>query len=141
MAYATLDDLAERTSTEELIRLTDRATPPAGVIDVARVTQVLDGASALADSYLAARYPIPAASTPALRDAVISIARADLYTSTIPDKVAADRQTAIAWLRDVAAGRAVLPGQASATAPARGDAAIAVSGEDHRLDRASLEGF
>ncbi len=62
MGYATKQNLIDRFGAEELIQLTDRATPPAGVINDTGLNQALADAHAGADGYLGPRQtpPLPA---------------------------------------------------------------------------------
>jgi len=122
--YATVADLTALYGEQEVIVLTDReerenAEETAGTVDATVALEALQRASSEADSYLAARYPLPLASTPqALASVVCDIARFRLTggetTETTP---IADRyKAAIAWLKDIASGRAVLPGVATVAA-------------------------
>lgn len=101
-----------------------------GGVDAARVTKACERASRVADSYLAAagRYvvPIPAPGED-LRGAVADLARTDLYDNREPEAIAKRRDRAVAWLRDVAAGRAVLFDADSNTTQAPRGIAVATS--------------
>jgi phage gp36-like protein len=118
MAYATVADLIAAYGTQEVIALTDRderenAEDTAGTVDSTVALEALERASSEADTYIAVRYALPLASAPqALAAVVCDIARYRLSggetTETTP---IADRyKAAVTWLKDVAAGRAVLPG-------------------------------
>lgn len=128
MAYATVSDLVAAFGTQEVIALTDRddradADNTAGTVDGTVALGALERASSEADTYLAARYALPLASVPQVLAAVVcDIARYRLSggetTETTP---IADRYKAgITWLKDVAAGRAMLPGVATASAGGEG---------------------
>jgi len=128
MAYATVADLTALYGEQEVIALTDReeranAEETAGTVDATVALEALERASSEADTYLAVRYALPLASTPqALASIVCDIARFRLTggetTETTP---IADRyKAAIAWLKDVASGRAVLPGVATVAAGGEG---------------------
>jgi phage gp36-like protein len=127
MAYATVADLVALYGEQEVIALTDReerADPDnAGTVDATVALEALERASSEADTYIAARYALPLATTPqALASIVCDIARFRLTggetTETTP---IADRyKAAITWLKDVAAGRAVLPGLATVAAGGEG---------------------
>ncbi|SNR95343.1 Mu-like prophage protein gp36 [Humidesulfovibrio mexicanus] len=120
MAYATVADLIAAYGEQEVIALTDREerqdADNLGTVDSTVALGALERASSEADTYVAARYALPLSSVPqALAVAVCDIARFRLSggetTETTP---IADRyKAAIAWLKDVAAGRAVLPGVAT----------------------------
>ena len=120
MAYATVSDLIAAYGSQEVIALTDRDDRPdpdnVGTVDSTVALGALERASSEADTYIAARYALPLASVPqALATVVCDMARFRLTggetTETTP---IADRyKAAIVWLKDVAAGRAVLPGLAT----------------------------
>lgn len=128
MAYATVADLIAAYGEQEVIALTDReeredAENTVGTVDGTVALGALERASSEADTYIAVRYALPLSSVPeALRAAVCDIARFRLTggetTETTP---IADRyKAAVAWLKDVAAGRAVLPGVATVSAGGAG---------------------
>lgn len=107
MTYALQADMVAALGEDELIQLSDRADPPVGAIDAAVLTRALEAADGEIDSYLAARYTLPLASVPViLRDCAIDIARYRLHDRGVPDRVKDDYKSRIAWLRDVAAGKA-----------------------------------
>ena len=109
MTYALQADLVTAFGEAELIQLTDRADPPVGTVDAAIVARALEAADGEIDSYLAGRYSIPLASVPAiLRDCAVDIARYRLHDRGVPDRVKDAYKDRIAWLRDVAAGRATI---------------------------------
>jgi phage gp36-like protein len=110
LAYASQQDLVTRYGERELVELTDRAVPPAGVIDAAVVTRALDDASAEIDSYLAARYgSVLGTASPVLRDACEILARERLFDDRVTDAVKRDADRVRRWLHDVAAGIALIP--------------------------------
>jgi len=89
------------------------------VVGVLVALEALERASSEADTYLAARYQLPLSSVPkALAAVVCDMARYRLTggetTETTP--IATRYRAAVAWLKDVAAGRAVLPGVAATPA-------------------------
>lgn len=107
MTYALQVDLVTAFGEGELIQLTDRADPPAGTVDAAIVTRALEAADGEIDSYLATRYSLPLITVPViLRDCAADIARYRLHDRGVPDRVKDAYEKRIAWLRDVAAGRA-----------------------------------
>lgn len=109
MTYATQADMQTALGDDELIQLTDRADPPVGAIDATVLTRALEAADGEIDSYLAARYSLPLASTPViLRDCAVDIARYRLHDRGLPDLVKDAYKDRIAWLRDVAKGTASL---------------------------------
>ncbi len=116
MTYATLTDLIERAGEAEIKQIADRdrdGTPDPDVIDAA-----LSGADLTIDGYVFARYSRPLPSMPpVLRVWATSIARYTLHRNGAPDHVAQDYKDAIAALKDVAAGRYVLPVAAGEAEP------------------------
>lgn len=109
MAYATLQNLIDRYEEAELVHLTDRAQPPAGVVDETVVARALDDASAEIDSYLAARYgTLLGTDYPVLRDACCTLARERLFDDRATEVVKRDADRVREWLRDVADARASL---------------------------------
>ena len=56
MAYATLQDLISAFGERKLVQLTDRAEPPADLVDAQVAAEALGYADNLIDGYLAARY-------------------------------------------------------------------------------------
>lgn len=119
MAYATVADLIAAFGSQEVIALTDREGRPEadiGTVDSTVALEALERASSEADTYIAARYALPLSSTPqALVAVVCDIARYRLTggEANETDPIASRYKAAVAWLKDVAAGRAVLPGVAA----------------------------
>lgn len=111
--YATLTDLITRFTEQSLIDLTDRADPPAGVIDENVINSALADAQAEMDGYLAVRYTLPVTtSTDRLRAVMCDMVRYRLHGDRVTDEVRVRYEDAVGWLRDVGAGRVVLPGAA-----------------------------
>lgn len=128
MPYATQTGLVERYGEAELVALSDKADPPTGAIVSTVVDRALADADAIIDSYVAARYIVPMVPTPAV---VVStacvIARYKLHEDHATELVRKDYEGAIAWLRDVAAGRAQIVGAMAPGGSASGTfSAIAV---------------
>jgi len=108
--YASLALLTERYGNRMLLDLTDRATPPAGVIDSDVVVRALADADAVIDGYLGARYALPLDSVPPLVTSIaLEIAIYKLHRFTPEDKIAAEYKAAIDTLRDIAKGTVRLP--------------------------------
>jgi phage gp36-like protein len=124
MSYATQADLVSRFGEIELRQLTDRATPPAGVVDAAVVAEALSDAEATINSYISVRVavPVPAPLPPALVRAACNIARYLLWKDRASEKVRTDYTDALKWCADVAAGRVALgnSGDAPTTPPSAG---------------------
>lgn len=109
MTYALQADMQAALGDGELIQLTDRADPPVGAIDATVLARALEAADGEIDSYLASRYSLPLVSVPViLRDCAVDIARYRLHDRGVPDRVKEAYKDRIAWLRDVASGKASL---------------------------------
>ncbi|MFZ2469479.1 MAG: DUF1320 domain-containing protein [Parvibaculum sedimenti] len=109
MTYATQSDLTTRFSERELVQLTDRADVPTGAIDAARVTRALEEADNIIQSYIGVRYALPLASVPALLvDLACDIARFKLYDTGATEEVRTRYEDAIARLKALSKGEAVL---------------------------------
>lgn len=106
MTYATLAGLDERYGTDLLVQLSDRASPPAGVVDVSVVEKALTGADATIDAALAVRYRLPLASVPPV---VVEIAEAiaiyKLHRFEAGGKIKDDHDQALKDLDAIASGR------------------------------------
>lgn len=112
MAYATMDDLIERFGREEIAGTTTARTVPRGTLDKERIERILDDVSSSIDSYLQRRYMVPVRPVPAVLVRMCCLlARFDLAngSSNVPSEpIKAGQQAAMAWLRDVASGKATL---------------------------------
>jgi phage gp36-like protein len=114
VTYATRDDMATRVGPVELAELTDRAG--GSTLDEAVLDAALADASATIDAYLATRYAVPVSPVPAvLTQAACAIARYRLRGASAGEAIRRDHDDALALLRDLAAGTALLAG---ATKPA-----------------------
>lgn len=121
MTYAIQADMVTALGEDELIQLTDRADPPVGAVDADVLTRALEAADGEINSYLATRYTLPlviASGDTILRDCAVDIARYRLHDRGVPDRVKDDYKDRIAWLRDVAAGKASLGINTDDLAPA-----------------------
>lgn len=109
MAYATPPDLVTRFGVDEMQQLSDIQTPRTGAVVPAVLEQFLADASAEIDGYLAARYPLPLATTPALLVVfACDIARYRLMSTRADDRVESAYKAAVSYLRDVAVGKIAL---------------------------------
>jgi phage gp36-like protein len=112
MTYATQNDLATRYGERELVQVTDKARPPAGIVDAAVVADALRDADAEIDARVGIRYvvPLPDPVPSIVVDTACRIARYKLHEDKATEKVRKDYEDALKFLADVAAGRANLPG-------------------------------
>ena len=143
MTYATRLDLVDRFGERELVQLTDRINVPPTTVDDVAVGRALADATGLIDGYVGKVARLPLAPAPAH---LIKIA-CDLAWYSLHGK-RADKDSpvtrahgeALAWLRDVAAGRVRLD-DAGATPPAPEGAAGRVSASEPVFTRDRLRGF
>ncbi len=139
MSYASATDLEDAYGESELLQLADRDGD--GLVDDPVLIAVLARADSLIDGYLATRYALPlTAPYPVALVAVeCELARYWLFDDAAPDRVKDGYDQAIAWLKDVAAGRALL------ALPAAGEDSVSGSPSWEAPDRlftaASLSGF
>lgn len=130
MAYCTASDLIAEFGEQTLIDLTDRADPPAGVIDTVTLDRAIAAADAEIDGYLAVRYLVPIAPAPVrLVGVACDIVRYRLQPDRVTDDSPVLRRykDAVVWLKDVSAGKSVLPGASGpATEPPSGGLAEVV---------------
>lgn len=133
MAYCERADIEARLPEAVLLRFTDLDQD--GVEDAGVVTRAIAAASGICDSYLAVRYATPIDAPPdALRSACVALTIWKLAVGRGIDLETADkaldieRKDALAWLRDVGAGKAALIlATATPTEPAQPTSGIAVS--------------
>lgn len=127
MTYATQQDLVDAFGDAELIALTDIGATPANGIDAGRVARAIAAAEGEVEGYLATRYQVPLATTPAnVKQAVCDVARYRLYRDNAPDLVMANYNAAIRLCRDIANGTIKLP-LPGGDEPARAEALVAIS--------------
>lgn len=131
-AYCTPQDLVDRYGEDELFQL----APGAGRPDDARVQRACDDAGDLVDGYLRPRLTLPLSSVPRILVRLsAAIARYDLHLGgdrQPTDQVKAERDQAIAFLRDVAAGKADLGLGPDGTDPAEDAGGITVQAGEAR---------
>lgn len=108
MAYITRNDMIVWFGEKEIVRLEHNISGnQAGDENV--TIQAIESACAEADSYIAAKYPLPLPSTPdQLKRMVGNIARKNLYKSKTPEDVRQEYEDAISWLNKVSTNKAVL---------------------------------
>jgi phage gp36-like protein len=136
--YAPLADLIDRYGERALRQLTDRGDVAAEAVDTALVERTIADASALADGYLRARLGLPlAAPPPALKLQVAAIAYHLLHGDRPTEESRKGYEGALAWLRDVAAGKVRLADEAPT--PAAGEARMVAP--DRTFSRGTLRGY
>ena len=112
MAYATIDDMIQRFSAAEMIRLTTPQDREMDMVVASVAEAALDDASAAMDGYIGRRYRVPMMLPPkAVTAMCANIARYNLSTGdnkTCSEEVRNRYTDAVKWLKDVSAGLIVL---------------------------------
>ncbi|MND22318.1 hypothetical protein D3C80_126940 [compost metagenome] len=144
MAYATVQDMIDRFTLDEVKQLAPIRPAVEPGYDVVRVQQVLDDASAELDSYLAIRFPVPITERlPLLEKACCDLAREALdRTGRTPVLEAGKR--ARTWARDVAQGKATLgagPAEDVGAVPAADGGGASVIAPDRVFTDESLQAY
>ncbi len=107
MAYIDKAYLYARFGAELVRQLADR--DGSGNADDETIDQAIAAADARIDSYLRIVYDVPLADPPAeVKDASADLAFARLWTGERPEHVTRAHDAAVAFLRDLAAGRAAI---------------------------------
>jgi len=105
MSYASKQDMIDRFGSDELIQLTDRATPPAGVIDDVVLNAAMADADDEINGYLQSKYTLPLATVPLLiKKLARAISRYNLYDDLPPEHVENQYKSAIKTLEGIARG-------------------------------------
>ena len=132
-AYCTPQDLEDRYGEAELFQL---APGGGGRPDTARVQRACDDAGDLVDGFLRVRHTLPLSAVPRLLVRLsAAIARHDLHLGgdrQPTDQVKAERDHAIAFLKDVAAGKADLGLDAGGAEPAEDAGGITIQAGEPR---------
>lgn len=119
MAYCTADDLLLLIPLAELTELTaDSEDLP----DATVIADAIDKAAAEIDSYLGVRYVLPLAGTPSqVRNLAVDMALYHLYSrrSLAPQVRRQKYEAAVAFLKQVAAGQALVDGAGEASGDQR----------------------
>jgi phage gp36-like protein len=109
MTYAAKQDMIDRFGEPELIAATNKAEMSTFLVVDGVLNQALEDADSQIDTYLAARYSLPLTDIPTiLKKVACDIARYNLYGNVMPDEVKDRYDRAVAWLKSVAKGEAVL---------------------------------
>ena len=140
MSYATQQNMIDRFGQREIIQLTDKATPPAGAIDITVLGQALDDADAMINGYVSVRFSLPLTDVP---QQIVRIA-CDLARYFLDKKQSEEVRLrydqAVAWLRDVSAGRVNLGILSTQTAQAPSGGAQ-VTGPSRTFDSDELADY
>jgi phage gp36-like protein len=145
MAYCTKQDLMDRFGERELLQLTDRATPPAGVIDDTVVARAIADATALADGYIGKAYSLPLATVPeVLTKLTCDVARYYLHFKGVDKDSPIQRSydQALSYFRDVARGIVQLVETDTGVEPPQaGGGQVQFSASTKVFSRKSLKGY
>lgn len=110
MAYSTQSDIEARLTADELVSLADLDED--GTADAAVITQAIADADALIDSYVRTRgLDVPLDPVPrSVQQASVTLAIYNLALGrqSVSEDVGKARDDTVAWLRDIAAGKATL---------------------------------
>lgn len=108
--YCTPTDLIDRYGLTELVQVA--AEPGGTVLDTAKATRACEDAGDMVDGYLRQRYVLPLTNVPSLlKRLACAIARHDLHLGgdrQPTEQVINERNQAVAFLKDVQAGKADL---------------------------------
>lgn len=105
MPYASKQAMIDRFSLDELVQLTDRATPPAGVLDDVVLGAALDAADAEINGYLQTRYALPLVSVPLIiSNLALHMSRYNLYDDQPSDHVETRYKDTIKTLKAISTG-------------------------------------
>lgn len=140
MAYSALADLLAAKSEETLVQLTDDAGT--GVVDTAVVSQAIALADAKIDSYIGKKHAMPLSPVPdVVKDASVVLALCRLYDRRDGPEPGLDKRQdrVIAWLKDVAGGRATLGEDDPSGSPPSGQ--VDISSRTRVFDRDTLGNF
>lgn len=145
MSYATAQDLVDRFGEPEMIQLTNVPGGDYEEVIEANAAPALADAGGTVDSYLRPRYRLPLATVPVRIKAVCcDIARFFLMHGgqREPTKQATDAyDRAIAWLKDIAAGKADLGLDAAGDPAAEGAGARVTTRPGRTFSRDSMRGW
>ncbi len=140
MLYVTQEQLVDRLGEAELVTFTDRATPPAGVIDPDVLAEVIQDAEAEVDAYVGARYTLPLPVVPKVLLAVAcDVVRYRLAStsSLCTEQIEKRYHNAIKFLARVASGDVSL----GLTTPSPPSDLVETTGPARVFTRESLDGF
>ncbi|MCC5644786.1 DUF1320 domain-containing protein [Nostoc sp. CHAB 5824] len=109
--YATAADMTAAFSEQEILELSNIDYPDNTTINEDVVNRAIEDAQAQLDSYLAVRYKVPIVTVPTvLRNYTCDVARYILDKDKPREEVSRRRDLVFYYLKDLAAGKASLPG-------------------------------
>lgn len=140
MTYATVPDLILRYGERQVIQLTDRADPPARLVDERVAGDALTYADSTIDGYIGKIYQLPLSQTqPVLKELALDLAWYRLQSE--PTRETIDRyNAAIRSLKDIQDGKLALAGEAGAGAPAARTDTVEMVSAVRLFTRSTLRG-
>lgn len=161
MSYLTASDLLTRFGAEELAQVADRGTPRLVTVELlnaavagasmsgwsaadveavgkamANITQAIEDAQSAIEGYLSGRYGSPLATVPAVVKRLASdIARYYLYDDHAPETVQKRYDAAIAFFRDVSAGKVSLGAEAATPAASSSGGVVMMTSSERIFSR------
>jgi phage gp36-like protein len=144
VAYATQDDLVPlRLTQKDLIELTDDSD--SGRVNAVIVTAALEEASGRVESYCRQRYITPLQQSDDVKALTLDIAVYLLFSRRRETRVGETVQQrfdqAIAFLRDIAAGKASLDQPATALQPQQASGEAVVTRKHERFSDRNIDGY
>ncbi|TSA12996.1 MAG: DUF1320 domain-containing protein [Deltaproteobacteria bacterium] len=139
--YCTQDDLLKLVPELELAQITAES---GDVPDAAVVSEAIAKAAAEIDAYLAVRYQLPLAATPArVKSLAVDLSLYHLYSrrSVAPEVRRQKYEDAIAFLKLVAAGKAEIVGAAGVEVPGDAQDVTEIKSAGRVFSRGTLGGF
>jgi phage gp36-like protein len=130
MAYATVTDMISAFSEQEILELSNIDYPDNTTINEGVVVRAVADASAQIDGYLATRYSTPIIDPvpPIVRNYTCDVARYLLDKDKPREEVTRRRDLVFYFLKDLAGGRANLPGLNTADSTSASDMPLFYTG-------------
>lgn len=141
MAYCDQTDINDQVDERNLILLTD--DDDTGSVDSDKVDAAILKADALIDSYLAVKYAVPMDTVPAIvKKLSVDIAVYELFSrrDSVPESTQKRFDDAVTFLKDVAQGRAGIPGATSADSSMSSNAPT-ITTSSRIFSRSKMKGF
>lgn len=144
MAYITQNDLLQRMTLKQLAQLTDDSGTTPASVNATVVNGVLDEASAKVDGYCRNKYAVPLQQSSEVAAIARDIAVYLVFSrrpGQIPSETRQRYEDAIALLKDISAGRAVLDQPVGQPAQSIAAAATLPSTDPKRFTDDNTQGF
>lgn len=119
MPYATQQNMIDRFGQQEMIELTDRATPRTDAIVTAVLDRALADADAEINGHLSAKFTLPLSPVPTVLERLAcDMARFYLYDERVTEAVKDRYNNAIKFLKGVVSGQITIGVDAASASPA-----------------------